>query len=89
VKITGDVQGIKWYDLDKLFAEWVSSITSKIRRQHHEQRPGQQEDLQKGTGKNPERKKGRKKDQKGRKEEITATCSVHSVLFPSGHLLSV
>jgi hypothetical protein len=41
-----------------------------IRRKHYEQKPRQQEDLQKGTGKNPEGKKGRKKDQKGRKEEI-------------------
>jgi hypothetical protein len=31
----------------------------------HEQRSGQQEGNQKGTGQNPERKEGRKKDQKG------------------------
>jgi hypothetical protein len=57
--------------LDKHFRDGARSITSMTRRQHHEQRPGQQEDLQKGTGKNPEGKKGRKKDQKGRKKEIT------------------
>jgi hypothetical protein len=46
------------------------------RRQHHEQRHGHQEVNQKGSGKDPERKKGRKKDQKGREKEMTLmwTC---------------